>query len=740
MKKLHLLIFLCIAYISWGQTNEHHEKYNYQINKSTSPIKIDGVIDESEWGSIAPFGDFSYSFPVDDKVSEQTIQTVAKMTYDDNYIYVAIKCYGQAPFIKPSLKRDNNAIWDGDNVSVTFDPFNEKTNAFLFMTNPSGVQTDMLIGADTGTRNNPSGGGFYSAWDNKWVCSSQTYDDHWTTEMAIPFKSLRYGKNTSWGVNFLRGEPKTNSWHTWARVPVQLTGVDLGYNGRLDWDAVPPQSKSNISVIPYALGSVYDANGDGVKPELKTRIGGDAKVSITPTLNLDLTYNPDFSQVDVDEQVTNLTSFNIRFPERRLFFLENSDVFSEFGIPPMRPFFSRKIGLDDRGNAIPILYGARLTGNVNKDLRIGISNLQTKSTDQFNAQNYSSVSINQRIFGRTTLKGYLHNRQAFDEGKLSKFNYNRILGGELDYRSISGEWRFNGGGGMSLTKDISNKNYTYHGIASYIGTQFSAYTNLMVIGDNYISDMGFFALNRHYDSTTGIFHRKGYGHSYSRLRYNFFPEGGIVVNHGPSLQYVVDYTEDEKEVFVQRLSPSYHVAFRNTSELRFDVAFAKNKLLYPFAFVSQNHLPVGEYSSNFFGVNYKSDQRKDFTYEVGMENGSFYDGKRSQYSAEINFRRQPYSTIGVKFIRNDLDLGEYGKTALTLIGPKFEFNFSKDLFWTSFLQYNTQRDNFNINSRLQWQFKPLSNLFIVYSDNYAIDVWGPKNRALVIKMNYWLNL
>ena len=157
--------------------------------------------------------------------------------------------------------------------------------------------------------------------------------------MAIPFKTLRFKPDkTVWGVNFIRGEPQTNSYHTWSPVPVQFRGVDLGYTGTIRWDAPPPNVKSNISLIPYALGSVVKDFEDESPSDVSFQSGIDAKVAITPSLNLDVTLNPDFSQVEVDAQVTNLTTFSIRFPERRLFFLENSDIFSEFGIPPMRPF------------------------------------------------------------------------------------------------------------------------------------------------------------------------------------------------------------------------------------------------------------------------------------------------------------------------------------------------------------------------------------------------------------------
>ncbi len=269
------------------------------------------------------------------------------------------------------------------------------------------------------------------------------------------------------GINFTRGVPRTNSWHSWAPVPRQFTTIDLGFTGALIWDQGPPKAKGNISLIPYILGSTFKDFEEGDEVDYDLEIGGDAKIAINSNLNLDLTLNPDFSQVDVDEQVTNLTTVNIRFPERRLFFLDNTDIFSEFGIPPMRPFFSRKIGLDEDGNAIPIQFGGRLSGNLNKDLRIGLMNLQTKSVDELPGQNYASFAFNQRIFGRTLIKGYFHNRQAFENNEFSSTDYNRAVGGEVDYRSQNGALRANAGYGASLSEGVNNKNRTYHGIFSY---------------------------------------------------------------------------------------------------------------------------------------------------------------------------------------------------------------------------------------------------------------------------------
>lgn len=733
--------FLFSNHSVFGQTSNNQESHIYQINKTSEAIRVDGVHDEAVWKATDQVGQFWYSFPVDDRAVESEYQTEVKLTYDDRYIYIAAICHGPGPFIIPSLKRDNNQFWSGDVFSVVLDAVNERTNAAGFATNPAGVQHETLIGANTGTRGGGGSGGFNTAWDNKWISNSKQYPDKWTTEIAIPFKSLKFGDKTTWGMNFVRGVSKTNSWHTWAPVPVQLTGVDLGFTGALQWDQKPPKSKGNVSLIPYTLASVYKNIEDNEKTEYDFQVGGNAKIAINSNLNLDLTINPDFSQVDVDEQVTNLTTVNIRFPERRLFFLENSDIFTNFGIPPMRPFFSRRIGLDDDGNAIPILYGARVSGNLNKDMRIGLMNLQTKSLDDVPGQNYTSVAFNQRIFGRTVFKGYFHNRQAYQEGSFSSQNYNRALGTEIDFRSQKGTLRANLGYGLSLTNGVSNENYTYHGIFSFNNRNIAFYTNIMGIGNNYIPDMGFMSLINHYDAETDTEHRIGYNHSFTRFSYTIYPKSDKINSHRFNLRTVLDYTAKDRDLFLTRTVLSYRLNLANTSSVQ--VEFNRNfrELFFPFDFTDKTPLPAAGYNWNTYRVEYSSDQRKALSYELGFQFGGFFNGDRREYRVELNYRRQPWGNFGLRFVRNELEFPEpYGTETLNLLGPKIEINLSRDLFWTTFLQYNTQSDNFNINSRFQWQFKPLSNIFLVYTDNYAIEVWGPKNRALVLKMNYWLNL
>ena len=717
------------------------EEYRLNAKMITEEVRIDGELNETFWNTADVADNFWMSFPQDlDRIVEE-YDTEVRVAYDEKNIYIGAICHGSGPFVMPSLKRDASSFWSGDAFAVVLDPVNEKTNAFSFGINTAGVQTEALITGGVATRGGGGSSVINTAWDNTWHGEVEVYDDRWVIEMAIPLKSLRFGEKQTWGINFIRGISKKNEWHTWSPVPVQFMGIDLTYTGALVWEKPPEASKSNISVIPYALTSTFKDFEDATTSN-NLQIGGDAKVAVTPSLNLDLTINPDFSQVDVDEQVTNLSTVNIRFPERRLFFLENSDLYSEFGIPPMRPFFSRRIGLDDDGNAIPIAYGARLSGNLNKDLRIGVMNLQTKSKDEFLGQNYTSITGHQQFLGRSVVKAYFHNRQAYEDGSFSGGDYNRIAGLEIDYRSNGGAWRGVGGYGKSWTPGLKGDNFFYNGIINYNSRTLRIYANVSGVGNNYRADMGFIPRFDHYDAVRDTTIKIGFHHGFTTINYRIIPTDNSTINsHNFNIRNVLDYTLDGWDLIQNVTTLSYSLNLANTSSISLDFTHNQQGLIYPFDFTGEAPLPVGNYKFNYIRFNYESDNRNPLSFNVGYQNGNFYNGDRSEYSLSINYRAQPWGNFSLNFAYNDLQFPEeFGSRELLLISPKFEINFSRSLFWTTFLQLNTQRDNFNINSRIQWRFKPLSDIFLVYTDNYNTEIWGSKNRGIVLKMNYWINL
>lgn len=747
MCKVNIGIFLSILLLlgnfdllAQQNSNNFRTDYQYHIKRTTESIKVDGVLNEAVWEQSQKATNFFYITPVANKQVEERDQTEVRMTYDDKNIYVGVICHGEKPYLVPSLKRDGRTFWGGETFMISFDPGNERTTGFAFGTNSAGVQLDNQLAGNLGTRSGGSSGGFNMAWNNKWQCETKEHDSYFVIEYAIPFKSLRYGDSKVWGVQFNRGVSSTNSFHAWTPVPLQFYGPDLGYNASLVWDEAPRKTKSNIALIPYTIASTFKDVEANAPADNNFDVGLDAKIALTSSLNLDVTINPDFSQVDVDRQVTNLTTVNIRFPEQRIFFVENSDIFSDFGIPPMRPFFSRKMGLREDGSSIPISYGARITGNLTKDTRIGLMNLQTKSADTEPGNNYSALAFNHRVFGRSVVKGFFHNRIGHTNGDYDSDDYTRNMGLEFDYRSKDGYDRFSAAYGRSYSDGVTNKNGYYHGIAQFGNQNFRFYTNVSGIGKNYSDEMGFIQQLNQYDAVEDKIIKIGYDHLFANLSYTLYPENSKINTHTFSLINVGDWEREENTNFNYLINASYRLALANTSRVSASIGRSYRKLLYPFIF-TENPLAAKKYNWNTFEVEYQSDIRKVFNYSVGGSIGGFYSGERKSITAELNYRRQPWGNFGVAFEANELTFEEnIGNSTLLLIGPRFEFSFSRDLFWTTFLQYNTQRDNFNINSRIQWRFQPLSDLFLVYTDNYAIEQWGPKNRTLVLKVNYWLNI
>ena len=333
-KYFYLILILSIPIFVFSQ--KRNENYKMHIKQSEGNVKIDGKLDEPAWLSAAAVSDFMMCNPFDTLCSK--LRTDVRMTYDDKYLYISAECFLQSEsnYVVESLKRDFS-FGSNDNFLVFIDTFEDKTTGFSFGANAAGAQWDGQM--SEGAKMNLN-------WDNKWESATTYNNKSWIFEAAIPFKSIRYrGNSTRWGINFSRLDLKAKEKSAWAPVPRQFPTASLAYAGVLVWDTPPPTPKKNISVIPYVLSGI-SANYETKDPTIfRNQIGGDIKVSVSSSMNLDMTLNPDFSQVDVDRQQTNLDRFELFYPEKRQFFIENSDLFDGFGTENIRPFFSRRIGL-----------------------------------------------------------------------------------------------------------------------------------------------------------------------------------------------------------------------------------------------------------------------------------------------------------------------------------------------------------------------------------------------------------
>lgn len=699
-------------------------------------VKIDGVLDNNEWAEASGTSAFINKWPVDSGLA--MMQTEVRIMSDENFLYISSKNYQKREdVVIQSLKRDNDdGHWGSDGLTVVIDPMNQANNGFIFGVNAGGAQYEGSLTLN-GTRTRGD-----SNWDNKWYSATKVYDDYWVVEMAIPFNTLRYStENRTWGINFIRHDMNNNVFSTWAQVPIAFNGVDMGHMGALYWENIPKTNSGNAILIPYTSGALnkdYEDDEKGVDGD----IGLDAKIALTSSLNLDLTVNPDFSNVDVDQQQTNLTQFSLFFPERRSFFLENSDLFSNYGTFGITPFFSRRIGLDD-GEAIPILFGARLSGNVNKGLRVGIMDVQTRSVGDVQANNYFVSSVQHQVMQRSKVKLLFTNRQGFQnsEGSDEVEDYNRAGGLEFDYVSNNGWFTGSLKYHQAIDEEALDKNDYYTASANFNNGKYYWGAFYNHVGENYIPDLGFVPRLNHYDPIEDTTLRVGFDRINLWAGYLIRPKQGAINVIELNPWTVQTYDEDGRT-----LSINYGwwqtINFKSRSRLTIDISKRDTRLVVPAEFIDDEEaLPVGLYENSFFRAEWRTDSRKAISGSVSLGRGVFYTGHRTELRTSLNFRKQPWGNFGVRYTQNKVDLGEaFGETTLHLVGPSAEINFSNAMFWTTFLQFNTQSENFNINSRFQWRYKPMSDIFLVYSENYATTNLGTKNRGVVFKMTYWLNL
>ena len=400
------------------------------IKKAKGEITLDGKLNEADWQAADVAKNWSLNFPVDTALAPY--QTEARVTFDDQFFYVSFVCYDDnSRDLINSLRRDFEFPLN-DNVGINFGPYNDGLNGFFFSITPAGVQREGTV----------SGGGagtdaFNSFWDNKWYSKVVRYEDHWITEASIPWKSFRYKDGLKeWNVLFDRSDKKRNMRSSWIRTPIQFSTGMFAYSGSSYGmipfrQRVPIYQSSRLQLAAFLRILKLSPK----KPHPTSRRVLMQRLAITPSLNLDLTFNPDFSQVEVDQQVINLTRFEFQFPERRQFFLENSDLFNRAGLPEARPFFSRRIGLVRTSNGlfqkVPIVYGARVSGSINEDWRVNFMNIQTKEELSLGlpAQNYTVATIQRNFWRQSSFGITFVNKQSLGvtDADTSKYFHESIF-------------------------------------------------------------------------------------------------------------------------------------------------------------------------------------------------------------------------------------------------------------------------------------------------------------------------
>ncbi|MGQ8337565.1 DUF5916 domain-containing protein [Sunxiuqinia sp. A32] len=724
MKKYFMLVvFLFVLGIS---VNAHlksqpdslkttfNSDYVLHVKKTTEKIIVDGKFDENAWQKAEVASDFQKVLPVDDEKSD--IRSEVLMTYDDKAFYLGFIFFDTIPGkrVMESYRRDfifNN----NDNFLVFFDTFLDQTNGFTFGVSASGAKWDGIMYDGRSSNLN---------WDCKWESKTVHYDDRWVTEMKIPFRSIRFKSGADqWNVNFSRLDLKSNEKSAWAPVPRSFPTSSLAYTGVLKWEEPLPESKMMFSMIPYLFGSASRDFESGTDTDYRKDFGFDVKLGVSTSMNLDLTYNPDFAQAEVDEQVTNLDRFELFFPEKRQFFLENSDLFADYGYETVTPFFSRRIGLD-----APVLAGARLSGKLDKNWRLGLMNIQTEKAGEFLARNYSVASVQRKVFSRSNIGFIFANKENLDEPSNAQ-DFNRVVGMDYNLANSDNSWK----GKLFYHQSFDERENTK---GTYAQGAYLVYNkkNLEVS----VSET---SVGRDYNAEVGFVRRTGYNFLGAGVRYTWVPNKTII-SHGFVLDtenyFDVNYNKIDHEQTV-----AYEIGFKNRSNIEVGVKDFFVHLLEDFdpTHTSNYYLPKGsEYRYQGVWIDYESDNRKAFKWESTLIRGSFYNGNISAVEGGFGYRFQPYVNFSMNFSYNDIILPQpFERASFWLLGPKLDLTFSDKLFLTTFVQYNEQIENLNLNMRFQWRYKPVSDFFLVYTDNYFTGDWSPRNRAMVVKLSYWFN-
>ncbi len=736
MKSIQIITFLlCTSQFAFSQSRKV-----LHIKKATEKIVLDGTISEKDWSEADSALDFFQHFPTDSIPSKASTWT--KVSYDDKYLYVAAKCYdfSKSKYVISSLRRDHG-FNGNDAYGIYFDTFDDQTNAIAFGVNAYGAQRDGLF----------SNGGGQSAntiWDAAWDSKTKIYEDHYVVEMAIPFKWLRYSSNKDqWGINIVRNNLKINEQSAWNKIPLNFNVSSLAFTGTLKWDAPPKKAGQNISIIPFInFGTKRDYyNNDPANGKFKRAFafGADAKIALTSSFNMELTVNPDFSQVEVDRQQINLTRFSIQFPEQRNFFIENQDLFSSFGFRQIRPFFSRRIGIEN-GNLIPIYGGVRLNGKVSNKTRVGLLNMQTAAVNSLNllSQNFLVASVQRQIFKRSNINAIFVNKQAFSgKSELIANQFNRIGGLEFFYQSPNNSLIAKATTMQSFSPIKYGDALTHMSFIRYQKPQFEIEWNHEYVGKNVIAEAGFVNRNSVFNRFTGGVERFAYWRFEEYAQFWHFSEHGKLQKHGPSL-YLDRYLDSQFKLTDNLYRFNYLFNFKSTAfvEAQFKMNYTKLKYSTSDPFGGFSVLDSGSYNYASFNVFGNTDRRAVFSYGYGAEYGNYFNGKRLSLKADVNYRFQPYANLSFDYSLDQLKAANGAENLIHLFGSKVDLTFSKSVFFTTFLQYNTLSNNFNINSRLQWRYKPLSDLFLVYTDNYNSPNIAIKNRAFILKWVYWFSV
>ena len=714
------------------------------VPAATEPPVIDGdVLGDPAWADVPFATGFRQTNP--DEGQPATERTEVRILFTADTLYVGVVCYDRNPeaIILTDSRRDSS-LADSDSFQLIFDTFRDRQNGFVFGTSPAGQEYDGQVvnegaggsGMGRGGASRGGGGGFNLNWDGVWQVRTRVSDSGWSAEFAIPFRTLRYpaGDPQTWGVNFQRTIRRRNETAYWAPLTLQYNLFRVSQAGQLRGLQVPAGGTENLQLTPYVTGEAIRLDADPARGTTAVGdVGADLKYSVTSGLTLDATWNTDFAQVEVDEQQINLDRFNLYFPEKRPFFLENAGAFAVSnaggavqGDPAQTElFFSRRIGIE-QGRVVPILAGARLSGKVSNSVTVGFLNMQTEEVDGLTpANNFTVARVRRDLPNRSSVGGLLVNRQA--TGRLAgDDNYNRTYA--FDGRmGIGRDMDIQGFVGRTDTPGREGRDHAYNLSANYESQKWRFQGGFMESGEDFNPEVGFVRRVGFRKVDGGIFYTwrpENFLKSFElrpHVTFNrFWDFSGFMET---SLLHMDNRWEFEDS---STLISAWNVRGEGVKE-----AFT----------ISGIPVPPGEYEWNEGNIWFNYNRSAPVNAGVRLVFGGFFGGDILSVRSQLNARYAETFNFSLIWTRNDIDLPA-GSVVTNLVGTRVAYNFSPRLFAQSLVQYNDSDRLWSVNFRFGWLQDANTGLFLVYNETEGIDQYIPSGagRSLILKYSYLFDL
>jgi hypothetical protein len=685
------------------------------------PLILDGRLDEALYKEIAPINGFIQQEPNDGQPA--TEDTDVWILFDDETLYISTRNWDSQPqhMVANEMRHDSTNLIRNEHNAIILDTFDDGRNGFLFLVNVLGGMLEETFANES----NPN-----RDWNTVWDAATARFDEGWTLEVAIPFKSLRYepGTDHTWGININRQIIHKNENTYLAPIPVEFgLGVfRVSSAATLIGLETPPLAK-NVELKPYAIGSLASdrttvSTGDN---DPGGDVGLDLKYGVTGSLTADFTLNTDFAQVEVDEQQVNLTRFSLFFPEKREFFLEGQNIFN-FGGSSARGgsdtpilFFSRQIGLSE-GHAVPILGGGRLTGRVG-DYDIGMVNIQTAKNEMASAPstNFTALRLRRAVLRRSTV-GAMYTRRS---KALSASGSNETYGIDGIF-AIFDTVRINTYLARTRTSGLSGDDLSYRGQLDWNTDRYGMQFERLSVGANFNPEVGFAR-------------RRDIRKTMASARFSPRPENLPFIRQ---FSYQADFTYITTGVGrleSRQTSLTFQSEFESGDSFNLSYAREYELLEKPFPIATGVTIPASGYGFQNVTASYQLGQQRRVSGTMSITRGSFFGG--TQATAAYRGRLAIATRLAIEPVVsvNWIDLPQ-GTFTTKLVSTRVTAPLTPRMFVSALLQYNSSNKTFSNNIRLRWEYQPGSELFVVYSEGRDIGsgrFTELANRGFVVKIN-----